>query len=182
MNEKYYNTRNRPIRFGYYLLGRLMYFVVRFGMPITIRLEGYKRSTIGKCVILAPPKQMQIILEGAKFLEAIDPSMFQQVTAERRYVFWYHPTRFVSCREIFTVTDNFLLWGKEGVAICFVQSVLDFTWIRLPFEKALTWCRENTIAAHREVQQQVFKWISDHSFPAELLKQYKEISKEASRG
>jgi hypothetical protein len=167
----------RPIRLLRRMVASLLYLSVRFGMPIHVRLVGYKCTIVGKCVILAPPKQMQAILDGVKFLQTLDPEVFQGLTAKRRYVFWYHPTRFLQCQEIFTITDNFLLWGKEGVAIYFVQSLFEFTLIFQPFLEAPTWSRDRTVAARREVHQRIFKWASEHSFPNELVKQYEDMAK-----
>lgn len=119
------------------------------------------------------------MLEGVKFLQAIDPEMFERLTTQRRYVVWYDPKRSISCRDIFSVTDSFLSWGREGVATCLVQNVLDFTLLRLPFEKISGLEHENLIAARRETLQRLFKWVSKHSFPEEFVKQYEEFVKNA---
>ena len=135
---------------------------------------------MGKCAIWAPPKQLHAILEGVKFLQAIDPEMFRRLTTARRYVVWYDPKHSLSCRDVFSITDNFLHWGREGVATCLVQNILDFTLLRLPFEKMLGLERENIVAARREVLQRLLKWVSEHSFSEELVKQYEEMVKDSS--
>ncbi len=165
-----------PIRFCRRTAAYFTYFIVRIGLPLHVRLVGYKWTVMGRCTILAPQEQMCVILEGITFLQTVDPEMFHRLTAERRYVFWYHPKKFLQCREFFSITDNFLLWGKEGVVTCFVQSVLDLTLKYLPAEGTLVENRQVAIAARREIQRELLKWISEHSFPPELVKQYEEIA------
>jgi hypothetical protein len=53
------------------------------------QIKGNKRSIVGTCTIIAPPKQMQIILEGITFLREIDSEMFKRLTVEQKYVFLY---------------------------------------------------------------------------------------------
>lgn len=166
-----------PIYLCRRLIASVLYLTVRFGLPLHSRLVGYKCTHVGKCTFLAPPSQMRTILEGTTFLQTLDSKMFQQLTAERSYVFWYHPKRFQQCREFFSITDNFLLWGKEGVATCLVQSVLEFKLMFLPFEKTLLENREAATAARREIQKRMLSWMSEHAISVELVKQYYEIAK-----
>ncbi len=160
----------------------LFYLPVRFVMPLSLRLYGYKETIVGSCTILAPAKQMETILVGIEYLRTLDPEMFQRLTVENRYLFWYHPKRFLQSRDIFTITDNFLLWGKEGIAICFVQSVLDFNLKYLPSKRTSARNCEMVVVARREIQRQVFEWTTKHSFPPELVKQYRVFAEDAARG
>jgi ABC-type xylose transport system permease subunit len=132
---------------------------------------GLKRSVIGNCTILAPPKQMQLIMQGVEYLRTLDPEMFQKLTAEREYVFWYHKQRYMRCKEYFSIPDNFLLWGKEGIVTCFVQSIMSSSLEESPFKKSLV--------TRRQVLQQVFEWVRKHSLPPELVKQYQEFAENA---
>jgi hypothetical protein len=158
-----------PIRVLGYLLAVLVYWIIKLGLMPSLRLIGYKRSVTGTCIILAPPKQMRIILQGLTYLRTLDPEMFQRLTTERQYVFWFEKNRYSRCREFFTITDNFLLWGNEGVVTCFVQSVMDS-----PLEKASPFKkRKLTVITRRQIQQQVFEWLKKHSFSPELTEQYK---------
>jgi hypothetical protein len=144
-------------------------------MPLTLRLVGQERLVIGKCIILAPSKQMQIILQGITDLQTLDREMFLRLTAERRYIFWYHPKKYVHCREVFTITENFLLWGKEGVITCFVQAVLDFNLQYLPWERSMVEHR-GEVADRHDIQQQVFEFLKKNSFSPELVEQYHKMS------
>jgi hypothetical protein len=159
------------------LIGVVSYYPIRFSLPLVLGLEGYKRSKVGKCTFWAPPKRLHEILEGARFLQTLDPELFGRLTIERRYVVWYHPKISVSCRDVFSVTDNFILWGREGVALCLVQNVLDFTLLRLPFEKTLAWEKEDSVASRREMYQRIFRWLREHSFPEDLVNHYEELIK-----
>jgi hypothetical protein len=150
------------------------YLPVRFVMPHTLWLVGQKRLVVGKCIILAPPKQMQIILQGITYLQTIDREMFLRLTAERRYIFWYHPKQFVECREIFTINENYLQWGKEGAVACFVQAIMDFNLKHLPLERSLFKKDYGVVADRYEIQQHVFEFVKKHSFPQELVDFYHE--------
>lgn len=161
-----------PIRILSYLLTLPIYWFIKFGLAPSLRFIGYKRSTVGVCTILAPMEHMETILYGLEYLQSIDPQMFQMLTAAHRYVFWYHKNRYLRCREFFTITDNFLSWGKEGVITCFVQSVTDSQLINpyvLNERKTITITRQ-------QIQQCVFEWLTKHSFPPELIEQYKEMT------
>ena len=166
----------RPIWVLRFFVGySLFYLPARIVIPLQLRLKGYKRSVFGACTILAPPKEMQIILQGITYLQTLDPEMFQRLTAEHRYMFLYHPQKYLRFRRIFSITDNFLLWGNEGIATCFVQSILDFTLWVLPSERSLI--KSNQVAATRqEIQRQVFEWVKKHSFRPELVKQYEKLA------
>jgi hypothetical protein len=118
---------------------------------------------------------MQIIQQGITYLQMLDPEMFLRLTAEHRYIFWYHPKKFVECREIFTVNENYLQWGKEGVVACFVQAIMDFNLEHLAWERGLF--KNRGVAAERhKIQQQVFEFAKKHSFPQELVVFYQKES------
>lgn len=122
---------------------------------------------------------MTIILSGIEFLKEIDSTMFQRLTVERRYTFWYYPSRMLQCYDIFNITDNFLCWGKEGVAICFVQCIFELTLGYPRRTKNMKANHEVSLAIRRDIQQQILSWMVEHAFPAELLKQYEEIERES---
>jgi hypothetical protein len=145
-------------------------------MPLQLRLNGYRRSVFGTCTILAPPREMQIIQQGITYLQTIDQEMFLRLTGERRYIFWYHPKHFVECREIFTINENYLNWGKEGVIACFVQAIMDFNMKHLPLDRSL-FKKHVAVVDRHDIQQQVFEFVKKHSFPPELVDFYR---KEAS--
>jgi hypothetical protein len=166
----------RPIWLLRFLVGySLFYLPARFLMPLAQRMHGYKRSVFGTCTILAPPKQMQIILQAITYLQKLDPEIFLCLTAKHRYIFWYHPGKYIQCRRVFSISDNFLFWGNEGVTTCFVQSILHFTLWTLPSERGLITNRE-AAAIHQEIQRQVFEWVKKHSFQPELVKQYEQFA------
>ena len=156
----------------------LMCLLMRFSFPFG-RLAGYKRSCVGACTILAPPEKMPIILEGIALLQTLDPAMLRRLTGERPYFFWYNDkATFLQAGELFAITDSFLYWGKEGIAIFFVQCMLEFDLMFLPRLRNLQWRPEDTSAARSEIQRQVLEWIRQHSFQPELVRQYEEFAKQ----
>ena len=146
-------------------------------IPLGLFLSGHRRSRIGTCTLWAPRGKMGVILDGMAFLESVDPVMFKRVTAERRYVFWYNPKGPVlQAAKYFAITDKYLYWGQEGVAIFFVQCMLDFTLKYLPQLRNLAWSPADTLAARSEIQGRLSEWIKQHPFPAELVVQYEKLA------
>ncbi len=158
-----------PFGFFRFLTADLFLYVpIRFVLLNMLRLAGQKRSVVGQCIIWAPPKQMQIILEGIAHLQTIDREMFLRLTAKRRYVFWYQAKQFIECREIFTIPENYLQWGKEGVIACFVQAIMDFNLKYLPLKKGVE------VTNRREIQKHLFEFVNKHSFSPELVDFYRK--------
>jgi hypothetical protein len=156
-----------PILVLAHLLSYPLYWFVRFGLGSALPLTGCNRFSVGTCTILAPPKQMESILQSIEYLRTLDPEMFQRLTTERRYIFWYTKRRYMRCKEYFSLSDNFLLWGKEGVVTCFVQSIIGSPLEDSPFKKS-------PVTRH-QVLQQVSEWLRRHAFQPELVKQYEEF-------
>lgn len=151
-----------------------LYWKIRFALFLArlFRIGGYKCTVIGKCTILAPLEQMQIIVNGILYLRDLDPEMFRRLTVDHPYLFWYRKLEFIGCREIYTITDNFILWGNEGVATFAAQTVLDFNLRYLSQSQS---CR-NSSATRREIKRQVFEFVKKHSFSPDLIKQYQAFA------
>ena len=164
-------TLSKPVLVLGHLFSYPMYWYVKFGLGPALPLTGFKRFVVGTCTILAPPKQMQAIMQGVEYLRTLDSEMFQRLTTERRYVFWYNKQHHMRCKEYFSVPDNYFLWGKEGVVTCFVQSIMTSSLEESPFKKSPV--------TRRQVQQQVFEWVKKNSFQPELVKQYQAFAEEA---
>ena len=159
----------------------LAYLPARILLRFIAPFSNYKRFKIGRCTVVAPAKQLEIIREGLTHLQAIDPEMYRRLIDERCYRFWYKDKgahQFLQCREIFAVADSYLSWGKEGVAIFFVQCMLDFNLQYLRMVRTFDHSAEAAKAARGEIQKQVFNWVKKHSFPPELVKHYEVIAKE----
>jgi hypothetical protein len=138
------------------------------------RISGYRCATIGNCDILAPLNKLPSILQGFVYLQNIDPEMYERLIAKNQFVFCYEkklPFRFKKpfrFREIYTITDNDLSWGNEGVAVRLVQSVLRNA-LSTNFVKG----SEEYLAASLKLHQQIFEWARNHSLPSELVEHYK---------
>jgi hypothetical protein len=165
-----------PLAFCRRLITTAAYCAIRFGLPLSMRLfAGCKRSTIGSCTVIAPQKQMQLVLDGINLLKTIDLQMFQQLTAGRPFMFWYNPEHITQLRDIFSITDNFLSWGKEGVSVFFVQCVLETNMEHVALTGAGDWTYQDGVRLRREVQIGVLDWIKRQPFSPELIKEYEEI-------
>jgi hypothetical protein len=159
----------RTVAWVLYLFIRVGYYCIwLFG------IKGYKRSVVGKCVILAPSLQMQTIIEGISFLEKIDLDMFKRLTTDRKYFFWYHKQRRVGALDVYSITDHYLCHGKEGVVICLVQSVLDRAMIE-SLTGFSTQPGDRTVK-NKERRQQLFEFIKKHLFSPQLVKQYQKLA------
>lgn len=186
LGQRPIGTRYESLPSGIKLCGRLAAFLIhlllRFALPFC-RLAGYKRSRVGTCTFFAPAKQMQVILEGIALLRTLDPAMFQRLTAERRYSFLYDPkAKYMNAADVFVITKSFLSWGKEGIAIYFVQCILDFHLLFLPQLRNLHWKAANASAARSEIQRQLLEWMKRYSFPAELVGHYERLAQRSWSG
>lgn len=160
----------------------LIYWLTRFLILLATLIGEHRRSVVGRCMIIAPPEKMKAILEGFTFLQSIDLVMFQKLTVERRYICFYLPKVTFQRREIFGISDAFLHWGKEGIATCLVQAVLNFALFYLPRHSIDLGFRHpdgrciggslEGVNACKEVQQELSQWMKTHSFSPGLLKQY----------
>lgn len=166
-----------PFRILRNLLVFLTYLPIRYSLPITFRVFGAQKRVIGRCIIIAPPEQMRVLLEGIEHLRSIDPIMFKSLTIDHQYVFWYHPKRYLSCRDVFSIPDSYFNWGKEGVVIAFVQSVLYFTISYVNWEKNSFETSQKRVARQNEIPKRLYEWMTRHSFSPELLQQYQEFAK-----
>jgi hypothetical protein len=164
-----------PIRLLRNWMAHLSYSFLEHIVLLPLRFH-CKRSIIGRCTILAPEKQMQTFLAGVEYLRTLDAEMFRQLTDEHQYLFWYHPKQFLRGRNTFAITDHFLRWGKEGIVIGFVQSILNYKIGYLKWEKTLCHSREMRAAIRHEIRQKLFEWISKHPFSPELVKYYRELA------
>ncbi len=128
---------------------------------------------------MAPPKQLQIFMEGLEFLRTIDPGMFQRLTGDNCLYFVYSQKRTGNFDRFFCINDAFLSWGQEGVAIYFAQAVLDFSLMCLPAKMTRIETRTTRIITRCEIQKQLLNWIyqHSHSFDAALVKHYEEIAR-----
>jgi hypothetical protein len=161
-----------PRRFA----GFCVYLFIKYSLPLSLRIfGGCKKSRIGACTILAPPMQMLQILEGTRLLQTIDAEMFQRLTVERRYMLWYHPKYCGHCREIFSITDNFLNRGSEGVSVFCVQCVLEMTLESDAIAGSKYWTYKDALKLRNKIQHAVFDWAKSHRMSPELVMEYAEI-------
>jgi hypothetical protein len=55
--------------------------------------------------------------------------------------------------------------------------MLDYELKFLPQLRNLAWTASDTTAARREIQQQVFEWMKQYSFPSGLVAQYEGFAR-----
>jgi hypothetical protein len=150
----------------------LLYLMAKCGLPLVVRLARRKKSVIGTCTIWAPPKQMQAILEGIEYLRKLDPEMFKRLTVEHKYVLFYHKKHRTIAYAAYSITDHYLLHGKEGVVIFLVQTILNRT-----MQDSLGRFRvkrSDALVADRENRKQIFEFVKKHSFSPKLVEQYRK--------
>ncbi len=157
----------------------LTYLLFRLFLGPGLRFTGYKRMSVGTCTVLAPVQKMPTILEGIELLRVLDPSMFHRLTTERPCVFLYNNKfPYQQMLEYSLISDRFLRWGKEGVAIYCVQCILDRSLLWLPKSQNLTWSPERTFETRSEIQRQLFQWVKQRPFPAQLVAHYEGLAKQ----
>jgi hypothetical protein len=150
------------------------YLYFKFLLGPGFFLTGYRRTKVGKCVIAAPLNKIPLILQGFAYLKTIDQKMYQRLTIENQFIFYYvkklplSHKRQIRVQNIYTITDSYLSWGNEGVVVCLVQSVL-----RNAFPTNFVKGGGEHFAASRELKQQIFEWVKNHSFPSAIVEHYK---------
>jgi hypothetical protein len=147
----------------------LMYVIAKC-VPLLQRLCRRKKTVIGTCVIWAPQKQMQAILEGIEYLQNLDSEMFNRLTVERKYVLWYDKKHRTNAYEAYSISDPYLLNGKEGVVIFLVQTVLNRTTQDSMGRFRVK--RAEALVAGQANRKQLFEFINKHLFSPRLIKQY----------
>ena len=152
----------------------ILYWIMRFGIGPGLFLTRYRRVTMGAYVIVAPLNKMPLILQGFVYLQTIDMEMYQRLVKNRICLCYIQKLPLSSkqqkpLQEIYTITDNYLKWGNEGIAVCLVQTVL---WHE--FRTRLSKDSKGHLAASFILKQQLYEWIKGHSFSPELVKQYQK--------
>ena len=130
----------------------------------------YKRSIVGTCIIFAPPKQMQTILQGIAFLKEVDLAMYERLTVERKYILTYQKKRRTHLDEFYSVTDDILTAGNEGVAIGLVQIILFRDEVNSLGQFGIDPSKE--MAARLKFKQQILEFVKKHSFPVRFIEFY----------
>jgi hypothetical protein len=159
------------------LIVYLLYLIFRLVVRLALGFTGYERRSVGTCTVLAPVEKMPTILEGIELLRTLDPSMFRCLTVEQSYCFLYsNKMGYEQLFEYFIITDKFLRRGKDGVAIFCVQCILDYELLVLPKWRNLSWRHRDAVKARSKIQQQMFNWVKQYPFPAELVQHYKTLA------
>lgn len=161
----------------FYLFYPFFKIVTLLAGSFHILTAGYKRSVVGTCTIFAPPKQTQIILEGITYLGEIDQEMFKRLTVERKYVFLYHKKQRVVLDGFNHITDDGLRYGKEGVAICLVQTIL-FRDVNDSLGRfGVDYSKK--IASQCDFKQQIFEFVKKRSFSPKLVEHFQKTAEKA---
>jgi len=135
---------------------------------------GYKIAKIGTLTIVAPQEKLQIILDGVDYLKTLDPIMYQMLTVDQKYVCQYDKA-ISRAGEFFSINDNLLSYGKEGVVASFVQEILLFNRLHKPFERQPRRQTAAKLKAYNEILNQLCLWLKTNSFHPKLVAYYRKL-------
>ncbi|HTQ50964.1 MAG TPA: hypothetical protein VMJ12_09660 [Candidatus Acidoferrales bacterium] len=114
-----------------------------------------------------------MISEGFDFLQANDKKMYNCITSEGRFVFFYTVG---NCSNFggryYGIEEQFIRWGREGVAAFLVQSILMFD--AVPTVSKVSF--KPGASALRSAAPQVVEWMRDHSFRADFIEGYRSAT------
>jgi hypothetical protein len=138
-------------------------------IPVVSKLGGYRKLTFGSSIVWTPENRRESIIDGFDFLQSTDKKMFNCITAEGRFVFFYTAGK---CSNFggryYGLEEQFVGWGREGIAVFLVQSIL----MR---EAVPTMNKVNLkqgAPALRLVAPRVVEWMRAHSFRADFIEGY----------
>ncbi|HVU27670.1 MAG TPA: hypothetical protein VHG71_08030 [Verrucomicrobiae bacterium] len=150
-----------------------LYFTLRLGAPLFFGISGYKKLRLGKCVIWTPKDREQVILKGIDFLRKRDSEIFSLLTTSRLMFFWTKEKVKESGGRIFAISEQFVKWGPEGIAVNVVLSFLKFK--TSPEINRFKAGKENREAI-KTASEQMLEWMRQHSMQDKLIKAYRMAS------
>jgi len=122
---------------------------------------------------MVPARRLNVINCGLAYLKQIDPNMYEAVAERRGLIIWYFRGPCLRCGRAFSIPENLLLWGNEGVALFLAQTIIRWDTEHLPFKDAVT-----ATSARRLTMQRLGAWISRQNFTPELVRQYEDLASE----
>ena len=84
----------------------------------------YRRVYVGECRIMVPARGLNVINCGLAYLKQIEPNMYEAVAERRGLIIWYFRGPCLRCGRAFSIPENLLLWGNEGVALFLAQTII----------------------------------------------------------
>ena len=138
-------------------------FLWIFFKPILTRL-GYKTLRIGHCTFMAPGKQLEVIARGTDRLHGLDPDLFSKLASQKGLIFWYHKQKLIQAKRIISITDDWLVWGADGVATFLAESL-----IGLEYRESRDYDFDVSAAV---VRDRLCNWVAKHQINPELKAQY----------
>ena len=112
----------------------VIYLCLKFLNGPGLFLTGCRKIRIGTCTIIAPLNKIPLIQQGFIYLKTIDLEMYERLTTEKPFTFIYikrlplSQKRSKPIREIDFITDDFMNYGNEGVAVYLLQRFLYNNW------------------------------------------------------
>lgn len=143
----------------------MAYGLARLMLAPSLKLIGYRKTQVGRCVLWGPPSKLEVMLGGVWHLKKCDPELFTRLSQGPPIIFWYHSSHQICCGNIFTIPESYFLWNVAGVAARLLQSLA-------VLEAARTAPRTDANDKRRGICEQSYQWLCRIELPGELLDQY----------
>lgn len=154
------------------------YIVYLIGMvliPLVSKLSGYQKLKFGSSIVWTPKNRREAIIDGLDYLREIDKQMYNCITADGRFVFFYTAGKYSNFGgRYYGLEEQVVRWGREGVAAFLVQSILMF---KVSPSRNKVRLKQFELTALQCVPQRVLEWMREHSFPANFIEAYSIYAK-----
>ena len=159
------------------ILGRaafyFRYLVLIVLIPTISKLCGYRKLTFGSSIVWTPENRREVIIDGFDLLRGFDLKKYSCITGEGHFVFFYFTGKSSPFGgRYYALEEQFVRWGREGVAALLVQSVLMFE--AVPTVGKVRFKPGDSVL--RLVAPQVVEWMRDHSFRADFIEGYRSAT------
>ena len=149
--------------------------VLTWLIKASVGIARYRRVYVGGCRIMVPARRLNVINSGLAYLKQIDSKMYEAVSERHGLIIWYYKGPCLRCGRAFSIPEDLLLWGNEGVALFFAQTIIRLDTEHLPFKDAVT-----ATSARRLTMKRLVTWISRQNFTPELVRQCEDIAGEVN--
>jgi hypothetical protein len=131
---------------------------------------GYSQWCRGNCIVWAPKHIVEQAKEAIVYVQGIADETSLDFGNHSKIILWYDKDRLVRCKNIFTICDRTLAWGRDGIIAHLVTS--SFTLRSYPKSGFAT--REEGRVAQQLVMRQSHEWLKKHGLADGLVQQYAE--------
>jgi hypothetical protein len=136
----------------------------RITFAIIFKLSNCKQIKIGKCVFRGSDKFLELCQKAMIDLNRLDEDLFYAVISRNDLTFYESTKAGNGPPNIYLISKDYCAWSSEGV----ITSVLYASFRADQISGRLSVPRMEWDRIKRDIDDRLFRWLSDHDFPEEL--------------